>query len=325
MRTTYFAFLFLVPLLLCSQFDFEPSATHPYGLPNPSAPQELLNFAPMIGECDCKSQTRNPDQSWAEPVDMLWRFKYIMNGMGIQDETLKLDGKHSGSIRQFITDSTRWYVHYYSSGSPSTILPSWEGNKTEDGKIVLYRKQKAPNGMDGSYRLTFYDMSKEGYKWIGEWVNPDESIVFPTWKIDCTKRNNNDDNLKQQEAAIVKAANAFSKAVMDGNIEGIMAGYTKDAKIFPNTLNILSGEDLKRYWTPRDNGYKTVHHKITPKEVRFFGDYAHDYGHYEGKTQKPDGSIDEWKGKYVVIWKKEDGQWKMYLDIWNAIQPKPKA
>ncbi|MEO0572477.1 MAG: nuclear transport factor 2 family protein, partial [Bacteroidota bacterium] len=266
----------------------------------------------------------NPDRTWAEPVDMLWRFKYIMDGMGIQDETLKADGKHSGSIRQFIPDSTRWYVHYYNSGTPTTLLPVWEGNKNEEDKIVLYREQKAPNGMDGFYRLSFYDMTEEGYKWVGEWVNSTESVVFPTWKIDCKKRaasKNDDDDSK----AIVKAAAAFSKAVMEGDIKGIMSGYTQDAKIFPSNLNILSGKDLEHYWTPRNNGYTTIHHKITPTEIKFFGDYAHDYGHYEGKTQKPDGSIDEWKGKYVVIWKNEEGNWKMYLDIWNAIRPQPKS
>lgn len=318
-----FLFTFL-PLILFSQFDFEPSSEHPFGLPNPNAPQELLDFAPMIGECNCKSQTRNPDQTWAEPIDMLWRFKYIMNGMGIQDETLKEDGKHSGSIRQFIPDSTRWYVHYYNSGAPSTRLPAWEGNKNEEGKIVLYREQKAPNGMDGFYRLSFYDMSDKGYKWVGEWVDKTESVVFPTWKITCTKKTSSQIPNGDKEA-IVKAANAFSKAVVQGNLEGIIAGYTKDAKIFPNNLKILSGDHLKNYWTPRNNGYKTVHHKITPVEVKFFGDYAHDYGHYEGKTQKPDGTIEEWRGKYVVIWKKEKGDWKMYLDIWNAIRPEQKS
>ena len=99
-----------------SQYEYEPSNENPYGLPNPDAPKELLDFAPLIGECNCKSVSRNADQTWAEPVDMIWRWKYIMNGMGVQDETLKADGKHSGSIRQFIADSTKWYVHYYSSG-----------------------------------------------------------------------------------------------------------------------------------------------------------------------------------------------------------------
>ena len=65
--------------------------------------------------------------------------------MAVQDETLKSDGKHSGSIRQY--------------------LP----------------------GMEGLFRLTFYDITNNGFKWIGEWVNKDETIEYPTWKIDCKK------------------------------------------------------------------------------------------------------------------------------------------
>ena len=53
---------------------------------------------------------------------------------------------------------------------------------------MLYRAQKAPNGMDGFYRLTFSDISKKGFNWIGEWVDTTEKVIFPTWKISCTKR-----------------------------------------------------------------------------------------------------------------------------------------
>ncbi len=42
--------------------------------------------------------------------------------------------------------------------------------------------------MEGNYRLTFYDMSETWYKWVGEWATKDESIIYPTWKIECTKR-----------------------------------------------------------------------------------------------------------------------------------------
>ena len=320
MKSNYVLLYFLcISTTVLAQYDYEPSADHPYGLPNPEAPEQLLDFAPLIGECDCKSQTRNADQTWAEPSDMLWRFKYIMNGMGVQDETLKTDGRHSGSIRQFIADSTRWYVHYYSSGSPSPALPTWEGNKNEAGKIVLYREQKAPNGMDGSYRLTFYDIDDKGFKWIGEWVNVDESIVFPTWKIDCSN-GKKEMGTEMEREAIIAASNNFSKAFMAKDIEGMMAIYTEDAKIFPNNLEILAGEDLKNYWTPKNGSPKAVHHKISSEHIKFFGDYAHDYGYYEGKTERDDGSISEWKGKYLVVWKKENGEWKMHLDIWNPIK-----
>ena len=177
-----------VSIFAQGKYGFEPSDDFPFGQAHPDAPEELLDFGPLIGESVCTSTTRNATQEWNEPISMIWRWKYIMNGKGVQDETLKEDGLHSGSIRQYIPDSNRWFVHYYSSGSPSTQLPTWEGGKTEEGKIILYRDQKAPNGMEGDYRLTFFEISEDSFKWIGEWVTKDESIAFPTWKIDCVKK-----------------------------------------------------------------------------------------------------------------------------------------
>jgi hypothetical protein len=171
-----------------AQYNYEANKQFPYGQPNPEAPEQIKDFEPMIGSCNCKSTTRKQDGSWNTPEDMTWTWRYIMNGNAVQDETLKSDGAHSGSIRQFIKDSSKWYVHWYSSKTPSTTFPVWEGHKKED-KIVLYKEQKAPNGTDGFFRLTFYDISKTGYKWIGEWVDKDEKIVFPTWKIECTRDN----------------------------------------------------------------------------------------------------------------------------------------
>ncbi|MEO0527795.1 MAG: DUF4440 domain-containing protein [Bacteroidota bacterium] len=300
-----------------SQYEYEPSPEHPFGLPNPEAPQELLDFAPLIGECDCKSITRKADQSWADPEDMIWRFKYIMNGMAVQDETLKADGKHSGSIRQFIADSTRWYVHYYSSGSPSTQLPVWEGNKNQDDTIILYRAQKAPNGMEGSYRLTFSDISSKGFKWLGEWVSKDQSVVFPTWKIDCLRRNEH--NVEDDKTKILGIVQKFSKDFMNADYDGMLDIYAEDSKIFPGTSDIIEGLDaIKQRWLLSKDS-KILHHEINPIEINFLGNYAYDYGYYNGKTQKPDNSIAEWKGKYVVVWKKYGDTWKMYLDIWNQI------
>ncbi|MDH7446793.1 hypothetical protein [Aquimarina sp. 2201CG14-23] len=180
-------FILSFPIIIIAQKNYGISPEFPYGQANPEAPEQIKDFESMIGICDCKSVVRKKDQSWADPINMTWTFKYIMNGMAIQDETIKEDGGHSGSIRQFIADSSKWYVHYYSSKGPTTSLPVWEGNKKDD-KIVLYKEQKAPNGMEGNYRLTFYDMSNTGYKWIGEWVDTSEKIIYPTWKIACVRK-----------------------------------------------------------------------------------------------------------------------------------------
>lgn len=168
--------------------DFEPNTQHPFGKPNPKAPTQITDWAELIGESECKSISRNPDGTWADTLDMIWRFKYIMNGWAVQDETLKADGKNAGSIRQYNADSAAWYVHYYSSGYAAPVLPAWKGNINEEGEINLYKEQQAPNGMEGFYKISFTEISEKGFNWLGQWVNPDESIIYPTWKIYCRKR-----------------------------------------------------------------------------------------------------------------------------------------
>ncbi|MEL6650584.1 MAG: hypothetical protein AAFQ87_07265, partial [Bacteroidota bacterium] len=194
-KAIYYLFSSLLLLSLFSRaqaqdksYPNESSEQHPFGQAHPEAPPQIKDWQALIGECDCESISRKQDQTWAEPVPMIWRFKYIMDGKAIQDETLKEDGAHSGSIRQYNPDSAAWYVHYYSSSAASNRLSSWKGGKQANGDIVLYMPQKAPNGMDGFYKITFSEISEAGFKWQGAWVSPDESFVLPTWKINCTKR-----------------------------------------------------------------------------------------------------------------------------------------
>ncbi|GAA4279279.1 YybH family protein [Aquimarina mytili] len=317
MRQSFFFLSLFIQITLWGQNQYESSLEYPFGRPNPNAPEEILDFEPLIGLCDCISKTRNKDKTWAEPTKMTWEFKYIMNGMAVQDQTLKEDGKHSGSIRQFIADSSRWYVHYYSSATPTTVLSAWEGNK-KDNKIILYRQQKAPNGMDGFYKINFHDISPNGFKWLGEWVNTNETFSFPTWEIECTKRKNT--KALSDEEQIRNAAKSFSKSYLKQDYEAIAKSYTSDAKIFPNNAPIISGyEAIKKRWSGA-SGYTPIEHQIIPEEIFILGDTAHDYGIYKGKNKNDDGTEISYKGKYVVVWKKIDNQWKMYLDIWNRIK-----
>lgn len=187
----YFFLITFIGLYISSnaQYSSEPSVAFPYGKAHPEAPNQIKDFQPLIGQNTCRSVTRNKDGTWADTIMMDWSWKYIMDGWAVQDETLKEDGLHSGSIRQFNVDSARWYVHYYASATPIPSLSTWEGNMNMDGQIVLYREQKAPNGMEGYYRITFSDIQDDSFNWKGEWVNTDESIVYPTWQIYCSKKH----------------------------------------------------------------------------------------------------------------------------------------
>ena len=120
--------------------------------------------------------------------------------------------------------------------------------------------------------------------------------------------------------SILKNIANFSHSFMNDDPQGMADAYTSDGKIFPNGDDIIVGQEgLLKYWTLPD-GVKVKYHKVTPLEIYVNGDRADDHGYYEGTTISQDGKTSSWKGKYVIIWKKINGEWKIYLDIWNGIQ-----
>lgn len=147
----------------------------------------ITDFSPMIGTCRCKSSRKDENGKWTAPIDAMWTFKYIMNGRGVQDEFFLANGLSGGSIRQYNDKDQLWYVHYYASNLPTPKLQSWKGSKDGEGNIILYSKQKSSDGDDGFLKLTFHEISDNGYKWKGEWVNSDESIKNAFWNIECLK------------------------------------------------------------------------------------------------------------------------------------------
>ena len=117
--------------------------------------------------------------------------------MAIQDETLKEDGEHSGSIRQFSADSSKWYVYYYSTSKISSVS-TYHSIKVDE-EIVLYKSISditTPDNKKLFYGLTFSNISEEGFDWRGEWVEPSngkDKVYGTTWKINCIKRKSFED------------------------------------------------------------------------------------------------------------------------------------
>ncbi|MFD1316470.1 YybH family protein [Namhaeicola litoreus] len=124
---------------------------------------------------------------------------------------------------------------------------------------------------------------------------------------------------KEEIDQILKNISKFSAHVVNSDHISIGKAYTSDAKIFPNNKDIILGtNDITNYWKKID-GSRTIAHKITPLEIKVIGNEAYDYGYYEGTTKTSDGKETSWKGKYVIVWKKVEKDWKIYLDIWNRI------
>ena len=129
--------------------------------------------------------------------------------------------------------------------------------------------------------------------------------------------------MSDDEIVIRKNILAFSKALIQQDYDFATHAYTSDAKIFPMNTPIMEGsEAIRDYWTPQEGSKSRItYHKIIPEEIRIIGDYAYDYGYYEGRSINARGEENPWQGKYVIVWRKvESGEWKMELDIWNRVK-----
>ncbi|MBT8236708.1 MAG: nuclear transport factor 2 family protein [Bacteroidia bacterium] len=138
--------------------------------------------------------------------------------------------------------------------------------------------------------------------------------------LSCTISSQNYLGDQEDIDMILSNIKDFSISVMSSDYQSIGMAYTVDAKIFPNNMEIIQGrEAIIEYWRLPE-GVQTKYHKITPEEIKILDKEAYDYGYYEGTTRRSDGSESSWKGKYVIIWRKINQEWKIYLDIWNRIK-----
>ena len=123
--------------------------------------------------------------------------------------------------------------------------------------------------------------------------------------------------------AIQEAARQFSAAYMRGDADAMTALYTRDAVIFPERSDAISDHAaLKRYWTVKP-GQKITRHLLIPTQVTVDGNHAYDHGIFEIAGERNGKSWGPFRGKYLVVWRRESDGWKMQLDMWNS-GPEPK-
>jgi uncharacterized protein (TIGR02246 family) len=120
------------------------------------------------------------------------------------------------------------------------------------------------------------------------------------------------------KAAIDAANKKFGTAVAAGNTADIAGLFTDDAMVLPPNGESVIGRPAieKLFQALVAAGIKEI--TLTAKEVESHGDAATEIGVYSVK----DGTGKEIdRGKYMVSWKKIQGQWKLHRDIWNSNQP----
>lgn len=119
----------------------------------------------------------------------------------------------------------------------------------------------------------------------------------------------------------VRAADAkWEKAYKSGDAAAVAALYTEDAAVFPPGGSRTDGrEAIAGMWNgAMESGLADV--KIMPVEIEIIGDTAIDVGFLSGTVPGEGDARTPVSGKYIVVWKRNGGEWLLHRDIWNMDQ-----
>ena len=120
----------------------------------------------------------------------------------------------------------------------------------------------------------------------------------------------------QDKAAIQKLNDAWTAAFNKGDAATVAAMYTEDAYVLPPGADMVKGRAaIEGFW--QGAAQQMGDAKLTTVDVLALGpDAAREVGTVTLKTKaQPPQEI---AGKYVVVWRKIGGNWKLATDIWNT-------
>ena len=122
-------------------------------------------------------------------------------------------------------------------------------------------------------------------------------------------------------AAVERAGRAFTEAYGRGDIAAVAAMYAEDAIVFPPESDMVKGRAaIEGVWKHAlDTGIKSLEFEVV--DVVSSGNLAAETGIATLHVQAMGSQESTVKVKYVVVWKKVGGSWKLYRDIWNSMAP----
>ena len=118
------------------------------------------------------------------------------------------------------------------------------------------------------------------------------------------------------QKAKIEAVNAkWSELFNKGDFDGLAQLYTADAIAFPPGFAMVRGRAaVGKMW--KSMAEQVSDPKITTLEVKRLGPSAvREIGTFSLMTKGP--SPKEVSGKYLVVWERFRGDWKLAADIWN--------
>jgi len=106
----------------------------------------------------------------------------------------------------------------------------------------------------------------------------------------------------------------FAAAFMRGDAEAVAALYTENGQLLPPDAAVVEGRPaIAAFWKGAiDAGMKDL--ALETAEVESVGDLAYEVG--TAKIVAGEGQVSQ--DRYLVVWKRENGEWRLHRDIWNS-------
>ena len=112
---------------------------------------------------------------------------------------------------------------------------------------------------------------------------------------------------------------AFSAAVARGDSASIADVYTKHGAVLSINRKIICGKAaIQLFWRDAVQGLGIRFAELATVELAHDGNTAYEVGKY---TLRGEWAFILEQGKYMVIWKEEEGQWKWQRNIFNRSLP----
>jgi ketosteroid isomerase-like protein len=125
---------------------------------------------------------------------------------------------------------------------------------------------------------------------------------------------------EKEASNIRQQVSAFTEEFKRGDTFAMAARYSSDALVMPPNSQVIRNNDIASFWAgAMKMGIKNM--RLDIQDVSGNGEWMIETGNYEMYGDN-NNALD--KGKYVAVWKKENGTWKMYRDIWNTSMPSAK-
>lgn len=121
----------------------------------------------------------------------------------------------------------------------------------------------------------------------------------------------------QPSSEIAAKAEGFAAAMNAGDLEALVDLYAEDARLLPPNAEMVRGHDAIRavYGEIIASGLEG---ELETIEAIAAGDIGYRVGTFASRT--PDGTVVD-RGKYIEVWQKRDGEWKIINDMYSSDLP----